>query len=123
MSVGWPAHLWLHEFGRLVRQAFGRTPYLVGSAVDSKEWRDVDVVVMLPADEWDAMFDGADPRTLGAIPKARALCMAFSALGQQMTGLPIDFKIQQVDWANERHDKPREALILADIEPTQENDQ
>lgn len=123
MSVGWPAHLWLHEFGRLVRQAFGRTPYLVGSAVDSKEWRDVDVVVMLDPDEWDAMFHGAPAGAIGAIPKARALCMAFSALGQQMTGLPIDFKIQQVDWANERHDKPREALILADIESTQENDQ
>jgi hypothetical protein len=106
----------LHEFGRLVRQAFGRTPYLVGSAVDSKEWRDVDVVVMLDPDEWAAMFDGAPAGAIGAIPKARALCMAFSALGQQMTGLPIDFKIQQVDWANERHDKPREALILADIE-------
>lgn len=75
MSVGWPAHLWLHGSGR-----------------------GADVVVMLDPDEWAAMFD---------------VCMAFSALGQQMTGLPIDFKIQEVDWANEYHRGPREALFLA----------
>ena len=113
MSVGWPAHLWLNEFGRLVRHAFGHTPYLVGSAVTSKDWRDVDVVVMLDPDQWAAMFPGAPPGRPSIIPKARALCMAFSALGQQMTGLPIDFKIQEVDWANEYHRGPREALFLA----------
>ena len=115
MSVGWPAQLWLHEFGRLVRQAFGHTAYLVGSAASGKDWRDVDVVVMLPADEWAAMF-GSPPGRIAAVPKARALCMAFSALGQQMTGLPIDFKIQEAEWANQFHSGPREALILAESE-------
>lgn len=40
-----------------------------------------------------------------------ALCMAFSALGKEMTGLPIDFQIQRRTDANKKYPKqPRFAL-------------
>jgi hypothetical protein len=91
----------LHRFGFWLRQAFPHT-YHVGSSVMSKDgWRDVDVRVIVSDDEYRAMFPDAaltwDPPT-GANPKRDArwslICTAISLMGQQMTGLPIDFQIQ-----------------------------
>ena len=66
-GVGMPAHLYLEQFGSLVWEAFGHPPYLVGSAIMGKQWRDVDVRLILPDDEWDALFgsapDGISPDT------------------------------------------------------------
>lgn len=39
----------------------------------------------------------------GASEKWMSLCLAYSALGKEMTGLPIDFQIQQQTHANELH--------------------
>jgi hypothetical protein len=43
--------------------------------------------------------------------KLSAVTLAFSALGSQMTGLPIDFQIQPQTWANEHYPHSRSALI------------
>lgn len=107
-----PAHLYLEQFGSYVWDVFGTPPYLVGTAVTSKEWRDVDVRLILEDDEFDALL-GPIP---GGMPRANAkwtaLCLAFAALGKQMTGLPIDFQIQRRTQANARYPGPREALGL-----------
>ncbi len=101
MGVGMPGSLLLQEFGSLVWDAFGDTPYHVGSSVLNKtDWRDVDVRMILPDEEWDRMGLG-DPRQCHLNPKWRALCMVFSAYGRQMTGLPIDFQLQRQTEANE----------------------
>ena len=42
-GVGMPRKLMLDEFASLVWDAFGDCPYLVGSALDTTDWRDVDV--------------------------------------------------------------------------------
>lgn len=99
MGVGMPATLLLHQFGRVVGDAFGDLPFHVGSSVDGKQWRDVDVRLILDDDQYAAMGLG-EPNTPYNNPKWCALCLAFSALGQQMTGLPIDFQIQQQSRAN-----------------------
>jgi len=39
------------------------------------------------------------------------LCLAFSALGKQMTGLPIDFQIQPTTWANEKFKGSRRSAL------------
>lgn len=104
-----PAGLLLDLFGSVVWDAFGSPPCLVGSAVASKAWRDVDVRLILGDDDFAAMF-GAFPPPHGG--KWAALCMAFSALGKQMTGLPVDFQIQQQTDANANHQGPRHALGL-----------
>ena len=102
MSVGMPADLWLHEFGSQVWFAFDAMPYLVGSALEKKTgWRDVDVRVLLEQGEWDRLGLGEPDRT-SQNGRWVALCLAFSALGQKMTGLPIDFQIQLREWANEK---------------------
>lgn len=110
VGVGMPANMYLVQFGSVVWDAFGWPPYHVGSSLVGKQWRDVDVRLMLEDKEYDAMF-GTDPNGHGSNNcKWVALCMAFSALGKQMTGLPIDFQIQRQSDANRENSGPRSAL-------------
>lgn len=108
--VGMPAALHLEEFGSQVWSAFGSPPYLVGSAITSKTWRDVDVRLILMDDEYEALFPKTDPRYQSIVLKWTSLCMAYAALGRQMTGLPIDFQIQQATEANKMYRGPRFAI-------------
>lgn len=98
-GVGMPAALYLEEFGAHVYAAFHDTPYLVGSALYGKKWRDVDVRLLLDDAVYEEMGLG-DPEHPHSNEKWVALVKAFSALGRQMTGLPIDFQIQQRTLAN-----------------------
>lgn len=109
MSTGMPAGIWLVKFGVIVRDYFGHVPYHVGSSLLSKQWRDVDVRLMLPDTEFEAQFG----TLTGALvnPKLAAVTLAFSALGKAMTGLPVDFQIQPTTWANEHYSGPRNPLI------------
>jgi len=110
MSVGMPADLWLHEFGSQVWAAFGHGPYLVGSALTQKSgWRDVDVRLILPDREYEDLGLG-DPGQPHVNGKWVSLCLAYAALGRSMTGLPVDFQIQQQSRANGEFDGPRSFL-------------
>lgn len=99
VGVGMPAALYLDEFAKLVEEAFGDYPYLVGSSLVGTQWRDVDVRLIVDDDAYASMGLG-DPERPHANAKWRALVLAFTALGRQMTGLPIDFQIQQQSHAN-----------------------
>jgi hypothetical protein len=114
IGIGMPAILHLDEFGSQVWSAFGKPAYLVGSALYGKQWRDVDVRLILDDEEYEALKLGnpKDPHRNG---KWVALVMAFSALGTKMTGLPIDFQIQQRSWANEKYDKERNPIGFIDL--------
>lgn len=115
IGVGMPEWLYLNEFGRAIRTTFGVSPYLVGSALVGKEWRDVDVRLIL--DDEAAIFNIPDgliklgeknsPHTSWAY-----LCAAFSELGRKMTGLPIDFQIQTLCSAIQYKGRPKHALGL-----------
>lgn len=94
-----PQGLLLDQFGLVVKDAFGAYPYLVGSALTQKNWRDVDVRVLLSSKEYERWGLG-DPRTPHTNLRWVSLVQAFSALGKQMTGLPIDFQIQCMRVAN-----------------------
>jgi hypothetical protein len=109
-----PAGIWLNKFGVILRDYFGHVPYHVGSSLTSKDWRDVDVRLILPDDEFTALF--GTNHSSETNPKLAAVTLAFAALGQQMTGLPIDFQIQPQTWANERYPNMRSALI--EVVPT-----
>ena len=113
MGVGMPQWILLNRFGKLVKDAFGEYPYLVGSAVEGKQWRDVDVRLILEDDVYAAMF--GSPKDEATNKKWLALCLAFALLGKEMTGLPIDFQIQQQSDANAKYPgKHRSSLILYD---------
>lgn len=105
-----PAALKLDLFADQLYSFFGDFPYLVGSALKTTAWRDVDVRVILPDDQYAALFPGCTPDGEHQCAKWCALCLAFAALGREMTGLPIDFQVQQQSWANKRHPGQRSAL-------------
>lgn len=60
---------------------------------------DVDIRVVLGDEKWAAMGFG-DPDTIHQNGKWVAMVTAFSCLGEKMTGLPIDFQLQQNSHAN-----------------------
>ena len=111
-GIGMPTALTFDEFGAVVYDAFGEHPYHVGSSLESKTWRDVDVRLMLSAQRYQELGLG-DPDRPHFNPTWVALVRAFSALGREMTGLPIDFQIQQTELANAQYSgRPRSALGL-----------
>lgn len=101
LGVGFPHITLLEAWGRVLDEAFGSMPYLVGSAQRSKTWRDVDVRIMFDADGWRRWFgDTLDlyPRRL--IGPWAVMCTAISVWGREWTGLPIDFQFQTRDEGN-----------------------
>lgn len=120
MGVGMPQEMLLRQFGEYVRAAFGEMPYHVGSSLRQKDgWRDVDVRVMLPDDEYVRRF--GDPKRPQDNAAWSATVLAWSTFGRQMTGLPIDFQIQAVGHANAMFSKadgcPRSALFVCSEPP------
>jgi hypothetical protein len=110
MSAGMPQEIWLNKFGVIVEQVFGHTPYHVGSSLKGKDWRDVDVRLILPDDEHDALF--GKERLNYVDPKFAGITLAFAALAKEMTGLPVDFQIQRQTHANKIYgDQPRNPLM------------
>jgi len=101
MSTGMPAGIWLAKFGTIICDAFGHVPYQVGSSLRTKDFRDVDVRLILPDDEFEQLFGIPDHAQVNT--KLAAFTLAFAALGKQMTGLPIDFQIQPQTHANDKY--------------------
>jgi hypothetical protein len=75
--------------------AFGTHPYLVGSASQRPDFRDVDVRLILADDEFDALF--AERKGLWAL-----LSRLGSTYLRARTGLPVDFQVQRQSDANEK---------------------
>lgn len=109
MSTGMPQGIWLNKFGVMVNDAFGHVPYHVGSSLKGKDWRDVDVRLILPDDEFEALFGGIHNYNN---VKLAAMTLAFCALAKEMTGLPVDFQFQSQSHASRVYGKDmRSALI------------
>lgn len=109
-SIGFPISIKLEDFGQKVYDAFGDYPYRVGSSlIDKKNWRDVDIRLILSSEEYKALNLG-DPQRGPENPKWTAICYAFSELGKAITGLPIDFQIQERNYANAYFNGPREPI-------------
>ncbi len=79
-----------------IKEAFGHPPYLVGSSTARADYRDVDVRLILPDEEFDAVFEHRE--FLWSI-----LCWSISEWLAARTGLPIDFQIQRMTEANEKY--------------------
>jgi hypothetical protein len=104
-GMGMPAWLYLHEFGDVLLDAFGYPAYLVGSALTTKTPRDIDVRLPLSTPDFINRYGAAD--TFGrAGTRWGAEMMAFSALGQQITGKVIDFQVQHSGIALIYRDEP-----------------
>lgn len=100
MGVGMPQEIQLRQFGTFLYDAFGEMAYHVGSSLRQKDgWRDVDVRVMLEDAEYARMELG-EPNRPQENARWVAVVLAWSTFGRVLTGLPIDFQLQQRSAAN-----------------------
>lgn len=81
--------------------------YLVGSALERKDYRDVDVRCIMADDDFEALFPKNDEHVR---PRWMLTCLSLSAWLKHMTGLPVDFQFQKQSVANEKHKGSRNAL-------------
>jgi hypothetical protein len=74
-------------------------PYLVGSVQErtAGAGSDVDIRLILIDEHYDALMAGTPPGY------ATLLDFALGAYLRELTGLPIDFQVQRMTEANERH--------------------
>jgi hypothetical protein len=107
-----PHFFQLNHACHLVAQAFDNVGvYLVGSSLERRDFRDVDVRMIMHDEEYDRWFkDEGDMTWLN--PRWSLLCTTISLWLSQTTGLPIDFQIQRMTQANETYDGKRNALGL-----------
>lgn len=112
--VGAPACFALELACKHINAAFGGFGcYLVGSALERPDWRDIDVRFIMKDEEFDRLFPGTlkdgiwefDARWL-------LLTVSISEHLRRLTGLPVDFQFQPQTHANERHKGMRNALGL-----------
>lgn len=118
VHIGAPACFALEMAMKQLRDAFPSTDgefvgvYVVGSALERPDFRDVDVRMIMS----DAMFEREFPGTQAGNwewhPRWCLLTVAISEWLSKQTGLPIDFQFQPQTHANERHKGPRNAVGL-----------
>ncbi len=110
--VGAPAIFALESACVQITDAFGGFGcYLVGSALERADWRDVDVRYIMRDEEFDVLFPGARP-CWEQDPRWLLLTVSISERLSKLTGLPVDFQFQPQTHANERHEGKRHPLGL-----------
>jgi len=112
----------LNHACRVLAEAFGWCLYLVGSVLERRDYRDVDIRCILPDEEFERLFPGLSSPSVNAHtsysgPNMKALWVlmgvAISEWLSNRTGLPIDFQIQKQSEANAAFPhQPRSALIV-----------
>ena len=93
----------LDQWGRQLDEAFGETPYLVGSVARAADhYRDVDV-----------RMDSPHIWLTKSKVRLRAMNLAISLWGRQVTGLSIDFQFQHGKEFHEHDGERRSALGIS----------
>jgi hypothetical protein len=114
--IGAPACFALEMACKQVQAAFAPTAegsfgqcFVVGSALERPDWRDVDVRMILDDDSFDALFPMRERNRYEFDQRWTLMTVAVSRWMQQQTGLPIDFQFQPMTHANQTHNGPRHA--------------
>lgn len=102
-----PGLFLLSQACMVIDQGLG-TPYLVGSATRRRDYRDVDVRVIMGDDEFAQRFPGAQPQPM-MDPLWSLLSSSVSVWLSQTSGLPVDFQVQSQSIAD-RYDGIRVPL-------------
>lgn len=89
----------------ILHRAFKSSTYLVGSVLRTKNYRDVDVRMIMDDDKFYALFGKTSNPIFWSL-----LCTSISTWLSKVTELPIDFQIQSQTSANAMHRGPRNAL-------------
>jgi hypothetical protein len=111
--IGAPAAFKLELACQHLNRAFGGWGcYHVGSSRQRKDWRDVDVRLILDDKEFDRLFPDAQENSWEFDARWLVLTIAISEWLSKESGLPIDFQFQKQSHANARHPKERNAIGL-----------
>lgn len=117
--IGAPKFFLLNQACLVLEHAFPNSlgAFLVGSSLERRDYRDVDVRVILRDDDFERMFPG-----LKANEGARwrhafwsLLCSSVSLHLSRASGLPVDFQVQSQTEANTEYPSPehkRNALMV-----------
>jgi hypothetical protein len=118
--IGAPACFALEQACQHINDALGGYGcYVVGSALERQDWRDVDVRYILSDEEFATLFPAAVDRNWEHDARWLLLTVSISGWLSKITGLPIDFQIQPQTHANERHPGPRNATGLRISKPSE----
>lgn len=83
--------------------------YQVGSSLERRDFRDVDVRMILRDDAYDRFFPGAWAGELDATWSL--FCSGVSRMLSDASGLPVDFQVQRSTQANAKYDgRPRNPI-------------
>lgn len=107
--IGVPQMFDLNFACRAVVEAYGYSCYLVGSSLDRRDYRDVDIRCILPDDEFDRLF----PKLSCPDFMQGRLALLNAAISQWLasrSGLPIDFQFQRRTEANAEYKGVRNAI-------------
>lgn len=106
--LGVPQYFNLNHACLVLNEAFGYgTTFLVGSSIEKREFRDVDVRTILDDENFKRLFPsgGGERDALWSI-----MCASVSLWLSQHSDLPVDFQIQSQTAANEKFKGERSAL-------------
>lgn len=114
--IGAPEFYDLNAACRTITEAYGHHLYLVGSALKKRDFRDVDLRLILPDAQFDALFPGM---TGGWWLDARwsLMCSSISLWLTRRSALPIDFQIQRQSDANRDEPDGQRSAIGIFLEP------
>lgn len=105
-----PAAFALSQECFFIQEALQGRCYLVGSSLQAREFRDVDVRVIMDDDKYDSLFGKCRQ---DHSPFWSLLCTSVSLMLSQRTGLNVDFQVQRRGWISKRDwDKPRNPLSV-----------
>lgn len=111
--LGAPEIFKLDHACRILTEAFdGFGCYLVGSALERPDYRDVDVRFILRDDEFERLFPDAHGHAFQHDARWLVICLGISGWLKEQIGLKVDFQFQPQSWANEWHKGPRQPLGL-----------
>jgi hypothetical protein len=105
-----PAYFNLNAACAIINNAFekGFGCYLVGSSLERRDHRDVDVRYIMDDASFDVMFRCGGERAHDGLWSL--MCLSISLWLSQQSGLPVDFQIQRQSDANAKHKGERSAL-------------
>lgn len=113
--VGAPAIFKLEQACQHINAALGEWGcYLVGSCIERPDWRDVDVRFIMDDAEFEKLFPSSNVHSAlwEFDPRWLLFNVSITEWLRSQTGLPVDFQIQPQTFANERHNKWRNAIGL-----------
>ena len=111
-GLGEPDYQRLAAACKIISDAFNESCWLVGSATESRDYRDVDVRLIMSDEKYDLLFGDKKPRN----DFWTLTMMGINAYLEKATGLPVDFQIQRNSWVKDDDwNKVREPLRLSDV--------